>query len=284
MRLTQLWPAFCIALVSLAAGCGGGGSSNTVPAASTTAPPSTPTPPAGPGALQIAYTSTFGASSAATAAPAAVSFLAETQTVSVTASQANNSTGFSAAVNTACGTNVTVAPATSTTGAFTVTAVGAVAASASCAIVFTGASGTSTVSLGAVVPAPGGVQVRWVGPGYQNIAPPVPLNAGPVNMIGTGALFATTLVVSETAYVGTFVAPALSAGCAGGVAAGTPTTTTPSGLPTPAIGTATEYITLTASAAIASGAGCTVTVQDHATPQSSGSIGVNVTTATGGIQ
>src|SRR5271166_6283372 len=84
MPLSRLWPGFAVGFLIIAAACGGGGGT-TVPAAPTSAP--TPTPP---GPLQIAYTSSFGATSAATAAPAAIVFGAETQTVSVTATQANN--------------------------------------------------------------------------------------------------------------------------------------------------------------------------------------------------
>ena len=282
MRLTLLWPGFCAVLV-LAAGCGGGSSVPSVPATSPTTSPSAGAPGT-PGTLQISYTSGFGANAGASSTPAALAFLAETQTVSVTVTQSNNSTGFTAAANSACGTSVTVSPKTSSSGSFTVTAAGAVAPSANCAIVFSGASGTASVSLGASVPAPGGVQIRWLGPGFANETPPIPFEAGPINMIGTGSMFATTLIVSESAYLGSFSAPVVSGACAGGVAAGTPTTTTPSVLPMPAIGTATEYITVTASAAIATNAGCTITVKDNATPQTTGSIGVNVTTAGGSIQ
>jgi hypothetical protein len=124
--------------------------------------------------------------------------------------------------------------------------------------------------------------MRWVGPGYQNQAPPIPLLGGPVNIVGTGVLFAPTLVITETGYIGTFSTPVISAGCGGNIALSASAGT---GLPVPAAGSAAAYYTVIASGAIASGAGCTISSGDvTAVPPSTTQIGVVVTTGSGSFQ
>lgn len=288
MPLSKLWPGFAVGFLFIAAACGGGGST-TVPAAPTTAPTATPTatPTPAPGPLQVAYTSSFGATSAATAAPAAIVFGAETQTVSVTATQANNVGGYSAAANSACGTNVTVTPATSATGAFTITAVTPVTVAAACQVTITGEVGTAAVAVGASVPAPGGVTVGWVAMvGYKTLPAPVSPQAGPINLIGVTSTFGAVLVVSETHYVKTFGAPVLSAGCGANLSAPTTTTQGPIAGPSAALGqTQVYYLVAAPSAAVAfaSSAGCTISVSDTQTVPSTGTIGVSLTTTGGGI-
>ena len=287
MRISKLWPVFAVALGVLAVACGGGGSSSSPAPA---APTSTPTTaPATPGALQIAYTSNFGASSAATAAPAAIAFTAETQTVTVTATQANYTGSFTAAASSGCGTNVTVTPATSTTGTFTVTAANAVAAAANCSVSFTGATGTTSVGVGATVPAPGGVVLQWVANAAYNTLPaPITPLAGPISLIGVTNTFGAVLVVSETHYAGTFNAPVLSGGCGANLSAPTVATQGNIAGPQTALGQTQAYYNITApstAAAFALAAGCTITVKDNAATQNtSAAMGVLLTTSGGGIQ
>jgi len=273
-----------VGVVTLAA-CGGGGSTPppanqaaptpTPVATATAAPTATPTP--APGAVSLAYTSTFGASSPATTAPAALAFQAETQTASLTATEPNYTGSFAASSSCAA---VTVSPASAANGQFTLTAVSA--ASSGCTITVTGATGHSA-TLAATVPAPGGVQLRWVGPGYQNLPAPVGLLAGPINIVGTGSLFAATLVATETAYLGGYTTPVASAGCGGNLAITAATPIIPP-LPTTPPGASFSYYTVTASAAIASSANCTISTGDSATPPSTNDIGVVVTTSGGSIQ
>ena len=218
----------------------------------------------------LTYASSFANSTTPSNNPPAIGFQAETQTVSVTATEFGYAGAFTAA------SSCTPTVAVTGTNPFTLTANSATAA---CTLTVHG-FGALTATVGATVPAPGGTQLRWVGPGYQNTGPPVPLLSGPVNMVGVGALFATTLVVSETAYLGTFTAPVLSAGANIAVTASAGT-----GLPGPTPGNATAFYTVTASGAIVSGAGCTITTGDvTAVPPSTSSIGVVVTTGTGGFQ
>jgi hypothetical protein len=142
--------------------------------------------------------------------------------------------------------------------------------------------GAQAGTVGATVAPPGGTQLRWVGPGYQNQAPPIPMLGGPLNIVGTGALFAPTLVITETGYIGAFSAPVISAGCGGNIALSASAGT---GLPAPAAGSAAAYYTVTASGAIASGAGCTISTGDvTALPPSTAQIGVVVTTGSGSFQ
>jgi len=190
----------------------------------------------------------------------------------VTATEFGYAGAFSAASSCApavsvAGTNPFTLTANSATGACTITVHGFAAL---------------TATVGATVPAPGGAQIRWVGPGYQNQTPPVSMLAGPVNMVGTGALFAVTLVVTETAYLGSFTTPTPSAGCGANL---TVAASAGTGLLGPTAGNATAFYTLTASGAIASGAGCTVSTGDvTAVPPSTSQIGVVVTTGNGGFQ
>jgi hypothetical protein len=267
-----------VAALSLAA-CGGSSSTPApaTPAATATPTPTpaitaTPTPTPSPGPLMLTYASSFANSTTPSNNPPAIGFQAETQTVSVTATEFGYAGAFTAASS--CAPTVAVTG----TNPFTLTANSATAA---CTLTVHG-FGALTATVGATVPAPGGTQLRWVGPGYQNTGPPVPLLSGPVNMVGVGALFATTLVVSETAYLGTFTAPVLSAGCGANIAV---TASAGTGLPGPTPGNATAFYTVTASGAIVSGAGCTITTGDvTAVPPSTSSIGVVVTTGTGGFQ
>jgi hypothetical protein len=233
-----------------------------------------------PGAVVLSYTSTFGASGTA---PGALPFLAPTQTASLTASEANYTGSFSAASSCAA---VTVTPATSTTGAFTATAAGP--AATGCTITVTGSTGI-TNTLAATVPTPAGVQMRWYLPNYAVTSAPVPQAASPINLVGTGATFASILAISEQNYVGGF-APAkvtTSAGCAGFATAAA--ATTPAGLPTAAPGSSLVYYTVTGVAAVNTAGGCTVTAADSYVPltgpvNASASIGVAITTVSGVFQ
>jgi len=205
----------------------------------------------------------------------------------VTATQANNVGGYSAAANTACGTNVTVTPATSATGAFTITAVTPVTVAAACQIVFTGAAATATVPVGVSVPAPGGVTLSWVSNvAYTTLPAPVSPQPGPINLIGVTSTFGAVLVVSETHYVSTFAAPVLSGACGANLSA--PTTTTQGVIagPSAALGQTQVYYAVSAPAAAAAfalGAGCTISVSDMQGTPSTGTIGVSLTTTGGGI-
>lgn len=282
-----------LSALSLAA-CGGGNSSPPpVPAPTatpgTTAPPTatplpsatptptatptvTPTPTPTPGAVLLTYASSFANNSTPSNNPPSITFQAESQTATVTATEFNYSGPFTASSSCAA---VTVAG----TNPFTVTA--KTAAASGCTITVGGFS-TLTATVGATVAPPGGTQIRWVGPGYQNQAPPVPLLAGPVNIVGTGPLFAPTLVVSESGYIGTFSTPVVGAGCGGNLAVAASAGT---GLPAPAPGSQTTFYTVTASAAIPSSAGCTISTGDvTAVPPSAAQIGVVVTTGSGSFQ
>jgi hypothetical protein len=273
-----------VALAALAiSGCGGGGSST--PAVTPTTTPATPTPSPAPtpGQVTVAYTTTFGASGSAANAQN-VAFLAPTQTASVTVAQANYTGSFAAASSCA---QVTVTPATSTTGAFTVTA--ADAATTGCTVTFTGST-TTTGTLAATVAKPSGVALRWYTPNYLTQSPPVPISAGPINLVGTGATFASVLAISEANYVGGFPAAkvVVSAGCTG-FATVAAASTTPTGLPTAAPGSSLVYYTVTGVASVNTAGGCTVTATDSYVPLSGPtnppvSIGVSITTSSGTFQ
>jgi hypothetical protein len=220
----------------------------------------------------LTYASSFANSSTPSNNPPAIGFQAEAQTATVTASEFNYAGAFTATSSCAA---VTVAG----TNPFTLTA--KTAAASGCTLTVRGFS-PLTATVGATVAPPGGTQTRWVGPGYQNQAPPIPLLAGPVNIVGTGPLFAATLVVSETGYIGNFTTLAVSAGCGTNLAVAPSTGT---GLPAPAAGNATAFYSVTASGPIASNAGCTITTGDvTAVPLSSSAIGVVVTTGSGSFQ
>ena len=187
-----------IAIAALAVtGCGGGGSST--PAVSTTAAPtSAPTAAPTPGQVTVAFTTTFGVNGSAANA-SNIGFLAPTETASVTVAQANYAGAFTAASSCA---QVTVTRASSATGAFTVTA--ADAAAAGCTVTFTGATGAGTGTLAATVARPSGVALRWYTPNYLTQSPPLPIAAGPINLIGTGTTFQPILAISESNYIGGF--------------------------------------------------------------------------------
>ena len=200
----------------------------------------------------------------------------------------SNYTGSFAAASSCA--QVTVTPATSTTGAFTVTA--ADAAAAGCTVTFTG-NATSTGTLAATVARPSGVALRWYLPNYLTQSPPVPQSAGPINLVGLGSVFATVLAISENNYVGGFPAAkvAISAWAAPGSATlAVANTTTPTGLPTAAPGTSLVYYTVTGAATVLTTGGCTVTATDSyvplapGTPNPSVAIGVEITTVTGVFQ
>jgi len=204
--------------------------------------------------------------------PPSIGFQAETQTATVTAAEFNYAGAFTATSSCAA---VTVAGS----NPFTLTA--KTAAASGCTLTVHGFS-PLTATVGATVAPPAGTQIRWVGPGYQNQAPPIPLLSGPVNIVGTGALFAATLVVGETGYIGTFTTPVPSAACGGFLAVAT---SAGIGLAAPASGNATAFYSVTASGPIASGAGCTISTGDvTAVPSSSSQIGVVVTTGSGSFQ
>ena len=292
MRISKLWPGFAIAATLVVTGCGGG-SSTPAPAATATPTPAatataTPTPPP-PGPLLVGYTlSNGGGTVAGSATPATAAFVAISQTAAVTATQANYTGSFTAVAGAGCGTNVTVAPASSATGSFTVTAVGAVASG--CTITFTGAAATATVPLSATVPAPGGVKLQWVANAALATQPaPIAPLAGPVNLIGVTSTFGAVLVVSETHYLGAFNAPVLSGACGANLSA--PVTSTNANLanitqPSTALGQSQVYYDESApstAVAFTLASGCTVTVTDKQTTPSSASMGVVLTTSSGGI-
>lgn len=291
MRISKLWPGYAIAVTLLATACGGGSTSSTpATAAPTTAPTATPTPSPGPLLVGYSLAPTLGSTAvAATAAPPAIGFAAETQTAAVTASQANYTGSFTAAA-TGCGANVTVTPATSTTGAFTVTAVGPQAAG--CSITF-GGSGTTTVAVGATVPAPGPLQLFWVSNAALGTAVAgqtvTPL-AGPINLPGTGVALGGYLIATKTGYIGAFSNSAPSAACTGkATVASAPSLTPPTTLGTlTALGSTQAYYAVAGVAAIAtSPTGCNITVTDSAVntipANGTATIGVSVTTSSGGI-
>ena len=269
-----------IAIAALAvSGCGGGGSST--PAA----PAATPTAAPTPGALAVAY-STAATAGVSGAAPAALAFTAPTETATLTATQANNTTGFGAASSCA---QVTVTPATSTTGVFTATAVAPV--TAGCTITVTGATGTTSVAVASTVPTPGGVVLRWFTPNYATQSPPVPQAAGPINIVGLTSLFAPILQISEQNYIGGFAAANVTTpGCgtpavpATYFASATLDTTTPAGLPTAAPGSSIVYYTITGQNAIVTTGGCSIKAVDSFVPASTNSISVEITTVTGVFQ
>jgi hypothetical protein len=233
----------------------------------------------------MAYSSTFGVNAAATAAPPAFGFLAVTQTATLTAAEANYAGSFTSASSCA---NVTVAPASSATGAFTITAVSPT--STACTVTITGATGQA-VALSVSVPKPAGVVLRWYTPQASALASPVPQSAGPINIVGLGASFAPVLQISEQNYIGGFAAANVvtSAPCAGAATIAA-LNAAPTGLPTAAPGTSLSYYTVTGAAGILTTANCTITVTDSyvpvapATANPSASIGVSVTTTTGTLQ
>jgi len=282
--------AIAVAAAAALAACGGGGGSSPAPAATTAAPATTPTPtptpaPPAPGPVTLAYTTTFGVNAAASGAPPALAFLAPTQTATLTAAEANYAGSFTAVSS--C-TNITVAPASSATGTFTLT--GAVPTGASpCTITITGATGNA-VGLTSSVPTPAGVVLRWYTPQATSQAVPVPFTAGPINIVGLGLNFAPILAISEQNYIGGFAAANVvtSAPCAG--AATIAVKAAPTGLPTAAPGASLVYYTVTGAAGIATAANCTITATDSyvpvapATANPSVSIGVSVTSTTGTFQ
>ncbi len=265
-----------LSALSLAACAGGSSTPPAITPVATATPTATPvptaTPTASPGPVLLTYASSFANSATPSNNPAAVGFLAEGQTATVTATESGYAGAFTA---TSSCSAVTVAG----TNPFTLTAL--TAAASGCTLTVKGFS-PLTATVGATVAPPGGTQLRWVGPGYQNQAPPLAPVSGPMNIIGTGALFAATLIVTESGYLGTFTTPVPSAGCGGNIAVAPSAGT---GLPTPAPGSATAFYSVTASAAIASGAGCTITTGDvTAVPSSVSQIGVIVTSVSGSFQ
>ncbi len=250
-----------IAIAALAvSGCGGGGSST--PAAPVATPTAGPTAAPTPGQVTVAYTTTFGVSGSAANA-SNIAFLAPTETAAVTAAQANYTGSFTAASSCA---QVTVTPATSTTGAFTVTA--ADAATTGCTVTFTGST-TTTGTLAATVAKPSGVALRWYTPNYLTQSPPLPIAAGPINLVGTGATFSSILAISEANYVGGFPAAkvVVSAGCTG-FATVVANTATPAGLAAAAPGSSLVFYTVTGVAPVNTTGGCTVTATDSYVPLS----------------
>jgi hypothetical protein len=208
-------------------------------------------------------------------APTALGFLAATETATLTATQSNFTGSYTAASS--C-PQVSVAPATSTTGAFTLTA-GAPAASG-CTITVTGATGTTASTLAVTVPAPGGVVMRWYGANYLAFSPPVPAPPGPVNLPGTGALFAATLAISEQNYIGGITAAnvVLSA-CVPAAAVAIAPVAAPTMLPTAAPGNTLIYYSVTGAAGSTT---CLITATDSQTPTaSSANVGVVVTGGSG---
>lgn len=269
-----------IAIAALAVtGCGGGSTSPTV------TPTTTPTAAPTPGALAVAYTSAANVGVSG-AAPAALTFTAPTETVTLTATQVNNTTGFGATSSCA---QVTVTPATSTTGVFTATAVTPV--TAGCTITITGATGTTSVAIASTVPTPAGVVLRWFTPNYATQSPPVPQAAGPINIVGLTSLFAPILQISEQNYIGGFAAANVTTpGCgtpavpATYFASATLDATPPPGLPTAAPGSTVVYYTITGQNAVVTTGGCTIKAVDSFVPPSTNSISVEITTVTGVFQ
>jgi hypothetical protein len=232
----------------------------------------------------VAYTSSFGATSAATASPAALGFPAPTLSASVMATESGYTGSFTAASSCA---GVTVTPATSTTGAFTLT--GAAPTTANCSITFTGATGFPTASLTSTVANPAGVVLRWYTANYSAQSAPIPQTQNPINVIGTGPIYASILQVSEQNYVGGFTAANITTntGCTmGGAVVVAPAT--PVGLPTAAppstsVAQSISYYTVTAASSPVTL--CTITATDNFAPTTSGvSINVSVTGASGSIQ
>lgn len=268
-----------IGLGAAMAGCGGGSST---PAAVTPTPTPTPTATPTPGPVQVAYTSSFGATSAATASPAALGFPAPTLSATVTATESGYTGAFTAASSCA---SVTVTPASSATGTFTVT--GATPATTGCTLTFTGAVGFPTGTLTSTVATPAGVVLRWYTPQYAAQLTPQPQTATPINLVGFGATYAAILAVSEQNYVGGFTAANITtnAGCTGSVAVAP---ATPVGLPTAAppstsVAQSLSYYSVTASALPATT--CTITATDNYAPTTSGvSINVLVSSASGTFQ
>jgi hypothetical protein len=117
---------------------------------------------------------------------------------------------------------------------------------------------------------------------------PVP---GPVNLIGITSTYGAAIVASKANYIGTFNAGTLSGACTGFVTA----TTTPSATISPTtlgtvstLASAQAYYAVVGAAAIPTSGGCTLTVTDNAVNTNAtygtATIGVSVTTSTGGIQ
>jgi len=193
--------------------------------------------------------------------------------------QPNNIGGFTAASSCA---NVTVAAVSGSTSSFTATAV--TAATTGCTITITGDARTSLkTTLAATVAAPGGVQIRWSAPNYASLAAPVPQNAGPVNLIGTGVVFASLIAISETAFIQPFQGPIVSAGCGTNltVAAATPNANLFAAVPS---SSTVAYYTVSSAAPFTSAANCSISVGDSAIPASTGTIGVVATGSSGGVQ
>jgi hypothetical protein len=210
--------------------------------------------------------------------------------VPITATESNYTGSFSAVSS--CPTSVSVTPATSATGAFTVTPL---LAALNCTITVTGYATAPTGTATASVLTPGGVQLRWYTP--QSIASttsvPVPFTATPINLIGFGSTYAATLSVSETQFAGTITASALPAGCSGlttsgGGATGSVTSTLQTTVPNLSLnpiftGSATnalqQYYTVASTGVTASG--CSLTFTDNYPTPSSASITVVVTSGSG---
>ncbi len=278
MPLSKLWPGFAVGLLLIAAaGCG---------STSTTTTPAAPTATPAAGAVNLAFTVAPAPTPAASSTT--IAFVAETQVATVNATQANYSGTFTAAL-TGCGTAVTLG---GTSPAFTVTAVGPIASG--CSITVTGGN-SMTASLGIPVPAPGPLQVNWganaalgTAVAGQTITP----GPGPINLIGVTSTYGAELVVSKTAYIGTFNAVTTSAPCAAAITAtpAAPSTTTPAtaGGTIAVLGSAQAYVPVVGVAPIATSGGCTITVTDNAVntvpANGTATIGVSVTTSTGGIQ
>jgi hypothetical protein len=253
-------------------------------------PTPTPTPVATPGILQVGYSIASPApavSVAPTAAPPTAAFVAVGQSAAVTVSQANYTGAYTTSINGAgCSSALSLTPGSSS-GQYTLNATGSTV-SLTCTVSFQGAAGTAPVSLSVTVPAPGGVVIQWVANAALATASasnPVTPNPGPVNLIGTTSTFGVVLVVSETHYLGTLNAPTLSGACGANLSA--PTATTQGNILGPQPAQAVAYYTLSApssAAAFPISAGCTVSATDSQATPSTGTIGVSLTTTSGGIE
>ncbi len=115
-----------------------------------------------------------------------------------------------------------------------------------------------------VANTPGGVVLRWYTPNYQTQSPPLPQAGSPINIVGTGAVFAPILAISEQNYIGGFPAANVTAAAAcTGFATIVANATVPTGLPTAAPGTSLVYYTVTGVAGITQpAAACTITAKD----------------------
>jgi hypothetical protein len=129
------------------------------------------------------------------------------------------------------------------------------------------------------------VVIQWVAnASYATQAAPITPLPGPVNLIGTTSTFGVVLVISESHYLGTLNAPTLSAGCGTNLSA--PTVATQGNIASPQVGQQQVYYSLSApSSATAFALGtCTVSATDNQATPSTGTIGVSLTTTSGGIQ